>query len=266
MYDAFNRNINYLRISVTDRCNLRCTYCMPEEGIPLLRHKNILSFEEITDFVRTAVSTGITKVRLTGGEPLVRKGIVELVEMLGQIPGIEDLSMTTNGILLKKYAHDLKKAGLMRVNISLDTLDPERFREITRLGDVQDVLGGIEAALDAGLKPVKLNCVIKKNRLEPDALLVARYAEDKNIQVRYIREMDLDNGIFYEVDGGEGGKCNTCNRLRLTANGDLNPCLFDKASYNIREMGALNALSEAVKNKPACGTLNRKGKFYNIGG
>ena len=266
MYDSFKRNINYLRISVTDRCNLRCTYCMPEEGIPLLQHKNILSFEEIVSFVRHATSCGITKVRITGGEPLVRRGIINLVEMIAKIPGIEDLSMTTNGIFLPKYAAALKQAGLMRVNISLDTLDPHRFREITRTGELQDVLKGITAAQNAGLNPVKLNCVVKKSRLEPDAILVAKFAYENNLGVRFIREMDLENGLFYEVDGGEGGKCNTCNRLRLTANGDLKPCLFDKSSYNIRELGNQNALAEAVANKPACGTLNYMGKFYNIGG
>lgn len=266
MYDSFNRNINYLRISVTDRCNLRCTYCMPEEGIPLLRHKNILSFEEIESFVKVAVANGITKVRITGGEPLVRNDIVRLVEMMGNIPGIVDLSMTTNGILLEKYANALKKAGLMRINISLDTLNPQRFSEITRLGNLQDVLCGISAAQKAGLKPIKLNCVVKKSRLEPDAIQVAKFAAENKLSVRFIREMDLENGVFYEVDGGEGGKCFSCNRLRLTAGGDLKPCLFDNSAYNIRELGFEKAFSETVKNKPACGTLNQKGKFYNIGG
>ena len=266
MYDSFKRNINYLRISVTDRCNLRCTYCMPEEGIPLLHHKNILSFEEIESFVKHAASRGITKVRITGGEPLVRKGIATLVEMIAKIPGIEDLSMTTNGILLPKYASALKRAGLMRVNISLDTLDPQRFREISRIGELQDVLDGINAAVNAGLAPVKLNCVVKKSRLEPDAVLVARFAQERNLSVRFIREMNLENGTFYEVEGGEGGKCSTCNRLRLTASGDLKPCLFDISAFNIRTLGNEKALSEALKNKPACGTLNSKGKFYTIGG
>lgn len=266
MYDSFNRKINYLRISVTDRCNLRCTYCMPEEGIPLLHHKNILSFEEIEGFVRYSATQGINRLRITGGEPLVRKDIVILVEMLSRIPGIEDLSMTTNGILLSGLAEDLKKAGLMRVNISLDTTDPTRFREITRVGELQDVLNGIRAAQSAGLYPIKLNCVIKKSILEPDAVKVAKFAKDQNLQVRFIREMDLESGIFYEVDGGDGGKCNICNRLRLTAGGDLKPCLFDPSSYNIRELGYQKAFSEAVKNKPACGSLNQKSKFYNIGG
>ena len=127
MYDRFNRNINYLRISVTDRCNLRCIYCMPEKGIHLLRHEDILSFDEIADFTRVAVANGVTKVRITGGEPLVRKGIVTLVGMISAIKGIKDLSMTTNGVLLKQFAQDLRAAGLQRVNISLDTIDPEKI-------------------------------------------------------------------------------------------------------------------------------------------
>jgi cyclic pyranopterin phosphate synthase len=239
---------------------------MPEEGIPLLHHNNILSFEEIENFVRAATDKGITKVRITGGEPLVRKDIVSLVKMLSRIPLIEDLSMTSNGILLEKFAVQLKEAGLMRVNISLDTLDPQRFREITRLGNLQDVLKGIDAAKKAALNPIKLNCVVKKSSLEPDAVMVAKFANENNLDIRYIREMDLENGIFYNVDGGEGGKCYTCNRLRLTASGDLKPCLFDKCSFNIRELGCTKALFEAIRNKPACGTFNHKGKFYNIGG
>jgi cyclic pyranopterin phosphate synthase len=239
---------------------------MPEEGIPLLQHKNILSFEEIESFVKHAATQGITKVRITGGEPLVRKGIVKLVEMLSQIRGIEDLSMSTNGILLDKFAEQLKNAGLMRVNISLDSLNPERFRVITRMGNLQDVLNGITASQKVGLKPIKLNCVVKKSRLEPDAILVTKFAKDHNLEVRFIREMDLENGIFYEVEGGDGGKCDICQRLRLTASGDLKPCLFDASSYNIRTLGNEKAFSEAVKNKPACGFLNHTGKFYNIGG
>src|SRR5664279_537199 len=136
MLDKFNRKLNYLRISVTDRCNLRCTYCMPEEGIKLYRHEEILTFSEITGFTRAAVANGVTKVRLTGGEPLVRKGITALVRMISEIKGIEDLSMTTNGTLLKLYAGELKAAGLQRVNVSLDTIDPEKFKRITRTGNI----------------------------------------------------------------------------------------------------------------------------------
>ena len=134
MFDQYKRHITYLRISVTDRCNLRCTYCMPTEGVELLRHSDILTFDEIVEFTRTAVAMGVNKVRLTGGEPLVRKGIVDLVAMLSKIDGISDLSMTTNAVLLKQFAKPLFDAGLMRVNVSLDTLNPDKFRQITRVG------------------------------------------------------------------------------------------------------------------------------------
>jgi len=162
MYDKFNRKINYLRISVTDRCNLRCTYCMPETGIQLLQHSDIISFEEIVDVVKLSVGLGIDKIRITGGEPLARKGIVDLVAMIAEIPGINDFGLTTNGILLKKYAKELKEAGLHRVNVSLDTLNPEKYHQITRLGNIEDVLEGISEAQKIGLTPVKINCVIKK--------------------------------------------------------------------------------------------------------
>lgn len=266
MYDKFNRKIDYLRISVTDRCNLRCVYCMPEEGIQLLDHRQILSFDEITQFTRLAVSKGVRKVRLTGGEPLVRKGIVSLVEMLSEIEGIEDLAMTTNGTLLEEYAFNLKKAGLRRVNISLDTLDPEYYSRITRGGKLKDVLRGIETALEAGLTPVKINCVIKKSHQEPHAQAVAAYAGEKKLEVRFIHQMNLDEGEFTVVEGGSGGDCAHCNRLRLTATGNVKPCLFNDLEYNIRELGSEEALRLAVEHKPRCGSVNHTSEFYNIGG
>ena len=146
MLDSFGRTIDYLRVSVTDRCNLRCTYCMPAEGVPLLRHEDILTFEEIAEVVRAAAAMGIGKIRLTGGEPLVRRGIVDLVRMLAAIPAIRDLSMTTNGTLLAGYAQRLAEAGLRRVNVSLDAVDAARYAAITRGGDVRQVLAGIAAA------------------------------------------------------------------------------------------------------------------------
>lgn len=278
MYDPFKRAITYLRISVTDRCNLRCTYCMPEEGIPLVNHSEILSFDEIEDFTRFAVLRGINKVRITGGEPLVRKGITELVRRLASIEGIDDLSMTTNGQLLSQYAGELATAGLMRINISLDTADPHRYREITRGGDISKVFEGIEAAISAGLIPVKLNCVVKNERDEPDAQSVLRYAESVSrkmnsgkkkkswIEVRFIKMMDLHTGSFGIVDGGDGGDCPRCNRVRLTANGLVKPCLFNDLGYSTRDLGAERALEMAINNKPVRGSHNNTGKFYNIGG
>ncbi|MFP4023089.1 MAG: GTP 3',8-cyclase MoaA [Thiohalospira sp.] len=266
MYDRYNRKINYLRISVTDRCNLRCVYCMPEEGVTLLDHKDILTFDEIVKVTETAVRKGIDKVRLTGGEPLVRKGIVELVKMIGKIDGIKDYSMTTNAILLGRYAQDLADAGLHRVNISLDTLNAEKFRQITRGGDIQKVFDGIKAAKKAGLEPVKINCVIKESRTEPDAVEVANYCRENNLMVRFIKEMDLETGSFSVVQGGSGGDCAHCNRLRLTSDGKIKPCLFSDMGYSVRELGAERAIDLAIGNKPVSGHTNLTGKFYNIGG
>jgi GTP 3',8-cyclase len=264
--DRFNRNLNYLRISVTDRCNLRCSYCMPEEGIKLLRHKDILTFDEIAEFTFAAVKKGVTKVRITGGEPLVRRGITELVRMISNIKGISDLSMTTNGILLHDYAKDLKDAGLQRVNISLDTIDPVKFRTITRTGNIKDVFNGIEAAKKASLSPVKINCVIKNSKEEKEAMEVARYCLNNDLEIRYIHQMDLVRGYFSIVEGGTGGDCSLCNRLRLTANGKLKPCLFNNIEFDIRKLGFEKAIRLAAELKPECGSKNMTGEFYNIGG
>ena len=159
MKDQYGRTINYMRISVTDKCNNRCKYCMPPEGVEDLGHNTILKYEEIERIVKAAVSLGITKYRLTGGEPLVRKGIISLVEKMSEILGVEEIGMTTNGILLSKYAQELKKAGLNRVNISLDSLRHSRYKEITRGGDLDEVIAGINAAEKAGLTPIKINAV-----------------------------------------------------------------------------------------------------------
>jgi cyclic pyranopterin phosphate synthase len=264
--DRFDRNLNYLRISVTDRCNLRCIYCMPEEGIRLLLHEEILSFDEIVRFTRIAVKNGVTKVRITGGEPLVRKGITALVRMLADICGITDLSMTTNGVLLKQFAAGLASAGLHRVNISLDTVDKEKFKIITRGGNVNDVFEGIEASINAGLHPVKINCVIKNSKEEEEAKTVTEYCNKKGLEIRYIRQMDLVLGHFSTVEGGTGGDCSVCNRLRLTANGMLKPCLFNNIEFDIRELGYEKAFELAVETKPECGSRNDINAFYNIGG
>ena len=266
MLDRYNRKINYLRVSVTDRCNLRCIYCMPASGIRLLTHKDILSFDEITEVVKIAAELGVDKVRITGGEPLVRRGITELVRMIAEIKGVNDLGMTTNGIMLSKYAKELKEAGLHRVNISLDTLDPEKYKAVTRVGAIEDAYKGVDAALQAGLTPIKLNCVVQKNGFEPDAQKVKEYADSKGLQVRFIPMMDLHKGTFGEVIGGSGGHCASCNRLRLTPNGFIKPCLFSDDEYNVRELGARKALLMAVENKPKCGSSSQKSSFYNIGG
>jgi cyclic pyranopterin phosphate synthase len=266
MLDHYKRNIHYLRISVTDRCNLRCRYCMPEEGVEMLDHRQILSFEEIVEIVNAAVIMGVNKVRITGGEPLVRKGVVDLVKMLSTIKGINDLSMTSNGILLTEFAPALKEAGLQRVNISLDTVDPERYIFLTRGGDLTKALKGIEAAKKAGLAPIKINCVVSESSDEPDALAVAEYCNQNGLKVRFIQQMALKAGKFAVVDGGTGGDCSNCNRLRLTANGIIKPCLFNNVGYDVRALGIEESLRQAVLNKPESGTINTSGSFYNIGG
>jgi GTP 3',8-cyclase len=266
MQDRFDRHIDYLRISVTDRCNLRCAYCMPAEGIPLLRHEDILSFDEITEVARIAVEMGVRKIRLTGGEPLVRRGITDLVKMIASIEGIEDLSMTTNGVMLDKFAIPLKEAGLQRINVSLDTLDPVKYKKITRGGELENVLTGLKAAKAAGLMPIKINCVTGEMNDENDAKMIKRFGEESGFNVRFIRQMDLAAGEFYLVDGGDGGNCSVCNRLRLTSNGIIKPCLFNARGYNVRELGAKKAILRAVDNKPGCGTFNPEEEFSRIGG
>lgn len=265
MLDPFNRRINYLRISVTDRCNLRCTYCMPAEGMKLVAHEDILRFEEIRELVRIAVTLGVSKVRLTGGEPLVRRGIVDLVGMLAELPGVEDLALTTNAVLLRQFAEPLRQAGLHRLNISLDSVNPERFRQITRNGELAEVLDGITAAMAAGFSRIKLNCVVAESPAEPDAAGVAAFAHAQGLEVRFIRCMDTARGLFWPVIGGDGGHCQLCNRLRVTSNGMVYPCLFSDRSFSIRALGAEAALQQAVATKPAAGDRSRN-QFYTIGG
>ncbi|MHC1705426.1 MAG: GTP 3',8-cyclase MoaA [Tenuifilaceae bacterium] len=266
MYDNYNRSINYLRVSVTDKCNLRCTYCMPEEGITLLPHEEILTFDEIVEFIKVSVSLGVNKVRITGGEPLVRRGIVDLVRMIAEIPGIDDLSMTTNAILMSQFAKPLWNAGLRRINVSLDTIDPEKFKQITRGGNINAVIQGLNEAKIVGFNPIKINCVINKSSNEPDAILVKNFATENGFEVRFIPKMNLEKGIFGQVDGGEGGNCSRCNRLRLTANGMVKPCLFSDLGYSVRELGPKEAILKAIGVKPESGSTNQNGKFYNIGG
>ncbi len=239
---------------------------MPEEGIDELQHSDLLTFEEIADFVKCAVSKGITKVRLTGGEPLVRKGIVGLVSMISEVEGIEDLSMTTNAVLLKQFAVPLREAGLQRLNISLDSVDRGNYARITRRDSLPAVFEGIDEAIACGYDRIKLNCVVERDRNEPDAFGVAAYAKKKGLDVRFIRTMNLDTGEFWVVDGGIGGDCSICNRIRLSARGDVLPCLFSDIGFSVRELGSCEAIRRAVDSKPKKGTLSRTHEFYNVGG
>jgi len=279
-HDSFNRPIEYLRISVTDRCNLRCVYCMPEEGVALLDHDEILRYEELARLARVIVGLGLSKLRLTGGEPLVRLHLEQLVGMLSAIPGVDDLAMTTNGTLLAAAADQLARAGLKRVNVSLDTLRPERFRAMTRRGRFEDVLQGLAAAERAGLAPVKINVVVIRGLNDDEVVDFARRTVEDGWHVRFIEVMPLGadalwahegyvptaetrarieaafgpltavNGIgagparYYQIPGAGGTIgfisplsehfCFRCNRLRLTAHGQLLPCLMSERAIDLR--------------------------------
>lgn len=315
--DGFGRKITYLRVSVTDKCNMRCVYCMPEEGVEPRAHDEILRLEEIARVVRVASGLGITRVRLTGGEPLVRKGIVDLVRMLASTPGVRDLSMTTNATLLEGYAGDLAAAGLSRVNISLDTLRPDTYARITRRGGISSVLAGIEAAERAGLRPIKLNVVVLRGINSDEIEDLAKLTLQREWDVRFIEFMPFwgNGGAFgpsyvvpideirervrslgarplgrmgaagypRERQGGTGpasytrlpgaaGRvgfisregdefCTGCNRIRLTADGALRPCLLSGLAVDLKRplrSGADDAavaalIREAVGLKPESG-------------
>jgi cyclic pyranopterin phosphate synthase len=219
--DSFQRPIDYLRISVTDRCNLRCIYCMPADDVCLMPHQDILTYEEIYSVVRAAAELGINKVRITGGEPLIRAGLPKLIEMLTQIDSIDDIALTTNGVLLGRYAAELKSAGLRRVNVSLDTLKPDRFEFITRGNKLGDVLKGIEVARSVGLEPVKLNVVVMSGINDDELLDFANKTVADGWHVRFIELMPFagDNATAPRlVSVGE-------MRKRLERLGKLEPCL-----------------------------------------
>jgi len=198
--DAFNRPITYLRISVTDRCNLRCVYCMPEAGLPWIPKPDILSFEEIVAIVEAAASIGLRSVRLTGGEPLVRRDLPELVRALAAIPGIDDISLSTNGLLLAECAAELAAAGLQRVNVSLDTLRPERFESLARRPGLERVLAGIDAALAAGLAPLKINCVVLRGQNDDELAAFAALTVERELFVRFIEVMPVEDNLALQRD------------------------------------------------------------------
>jgi len=192
LIDAFARLHDNLRISITDRCNIRCFYCMPEDGVKFMPREEILSFEEIARFARVAVSLGVRKLRITGGEPLVRKDLPVLIEKLTAIPGVDDIALTTNAVLLADQAEDLYRAGLRRLNVHLDTLDRDRFAHITRRDDLPKVLAGLDKAQSLGFGPIKINAVAVKNLVEPDIVPLAQFGRQRGIEIRYIEFMPLD--------------------------------------------------------------------------
>jgi cyclic pyranopterin phosphate synthase len=195
LVDTFNRPITYLRISVTDRCNLRCVYCMPESGLPWIPKPDILTYEEIARIVEAGAWVGLRSVRLTGGEPLLRRDLVRLVDMLARIPGIDDISLSTNGLLLAERATELRDAGLRRVNISLDTLREDRFFTLARRNGLDRVIAGIDAAIDAGLKPIKLNCVVMRGQNDDELVEFAELTRKREIYVRFIELMPVAENL-----------------------------------------------------------------------
>jgi len=266
MIDTHGRVISMLRVSVTDRCNLRCVYCMPSGDVDFLPESALLTDDEIFQAVQEGVAMGIKHVKLTGGEPLLRQGITELVRRLSGVTGIEDLSMTTNGVLLGGMAGKLAQAGLSRINVSLDTMDAERYKQVTGGGDLQKVLEGIESARRAGLNPVKLNCVVQQNPEEPDAVAVAEFAREHGCQIRFILRMNMLTGDFHGIEGGRGGHCSKCDRLRLASDGKIRPCLFSDLSFDIRSRGPRKAFELALENKPEKGARCAQNWMHGIGG
>ncbi|MCX7954759.1 MAG: radical SAM protein [Bacteroidales bacterium] len=267
LYDSFNRKIDYLRISITDRCNYRCRYCINTQVVEFIPYEKILRYEEIIDFVKFVVPYGIEKIKITGGEPLVRKGIIDFIKKIALIRGIKDLSMTTNGFYLEEFAEKLYNAGLRRINVSLDTLDYDKYKEITLNGDLNKVLKGIEKAIKVGFNPIKINSVIDDKTTIYEIENLEKYCYNNGLQLRFIKRMDLKHGLFSKVINGEGGNCATCNRLRLTSDGYLMPCLFNDIRINIREHPYSYCLDFVLKNKPLKGTFNQVIKSFNsIGG
>ena len=299
MKDQYQREISYLRVSVTDLCNLRCRYCMPE-GVCQKSHGDILSFEEITEIVTAAAQLGIRKVRITGGEPLVRRGVTELCRMVAAVPGIEEVALTTNGILLEQYAQGLKEAGVNRVNISLDTMDPEKYRYITGGGSLEGALRGIQAAFQAGLTPVKVNTVLIGGFNDDEIQEFVGLTRQRPVELRFIELMPMGGefgkdaylpgdevlrrvpelapvetekgGVarLYRLPDGKGKVglisavsrhfCATCNRLRLTSEGNLKPCLHSNQEIRVRGKHGeelLDTLRTAILEKPRMhGTLD----------
>jgi GTP 3',8-cyclase len=265
MFDRFSRSITYMRISVTDKCNLRCVYCMPPEGVPVRRHGDFLTLEQMAEAARAAAGLGVTKIRLTGGEPLVKRGIVRLVEMIAPIQGLEHLAMTTNGTLLAPLARELAEAGLDSVNVSLDTLDPARYRALTRGGSIEDALAGIEAARAAGI-PVKLNMVVMEGGDPAEIERMRGFAEGLGARVQLINHFELfrEKGDTYAFDRPPA--CAGCNRIRLTADGILKPCLHSDLEVPLDFSRLEESLRAAVAAKPLRGGACTNRSMPQIGG
>ena len=296
MLDGFGRNIHYLRLSVTELCNLRCRYCMPAEGVCKKSHGDMLTQEEMIRAVEVAAQLGVTKVRITGGEPLIKKNILSICEQTAAVEGIREVCMTTNGILLPHYAKPLKAAGVSRLNISLDTLNAEKYAHITRIGTLSQALDGLHAALDAGFEKIKLNTVLIGGFNDDEIVAMAQLTKQYPIDVRFIELMPMghedeftpdtfvpcqsvidrlpdatpwfhDGGAarLYRLPGALGNIgllspisdhfCAGCNRIRLTADGKLKPCLHSGDEFSIKGLNRREMLAQfrrAILAKPAC--------------
>jgi cyclic pyranopterin phosphate synthase len=265
MFDRFDREITYLRISVTDKCNLRCRYCMPVEGVEPRRHEDLLSLEQLAEAARAAVGLGVRKIRLTGGEPLVRRGIVNLVRMIASIEGLEELGLTTNGTLLAPLARELRAAGLGSVNVSLDTLDPDRYREITRGGSLDNALDGIRAARAEGF-PLKLNMVVLDEISRGEIETMRSFAESLGARLQLINHFDLmrKKGEDYSFD--RPPPCAGCNRIRLLADGTLKPCLHTDEEVKLDPARMSESLQDAIMAKPRRGDVCTNRGMRQIGG
>ena len=267
MLDSYNREISYLRISVTDRCNLRCLYCMPPEGIRKKDHSDCLSYEQIASIASEAAELGIEKIRLTGGEPLVRSGIAELVKILRRISRITTIAMTTNGQLLDRHAVALKEAGLDSLNISLDTLDRDRYAYLTRGGEIARVFSGIDAALTCGF-PIKINMVISGETTAEEISDMEDFCRKRGMRLQKIKEYSLkkdkqenDDFVYQRPP-----PCSRCNRIRLLSDGRLKPCLHSDREIRIDMDNIGDSLREAIENKPRCGSVCNTRDMAEIGG
>jgi len=270
LQDRYGRTIDTVRVSVTDKCNLHCTYCRPDENKMYYDTKEkILALEEIADIVKEMAAQGVKRVKLTGGEPLLRKGIDDLVKMIADIAGIEDFSMTTNGILLKKHAKTLKENGLNRVNISLDTLDKDKYYKITK-GNLDDVLEGIQAAKDVGLLPIKINTVFLYGINDNDIISLKDFCKEHNLKHQLINQMDLtrEKELFDSLEiADKPPKCGKCTKIRMTNDGKILPCLFSDLEVDVKEFDNVSeALIKATLIKPKSGYKVKNRVMTEIGG
>jgi cyclic pyranopterin phosphate synthase len=265
MFDRFDRAITYLRISVTDKCNLRCRYCMPAEGVPPRRHGDLLSLEQLAEAARAAVGLGVTKIRLTGGEPLVRRGIVDLVRMIASIDGLMHVGLTTNGTLLEPRARALREAGLGSVNVSLDTLDSDRYREITRGGSIVDALAGIRAARAAGF-PLKINMVVLDDASLRETESMKAFCGSIGARLQLIDRFDLSRAKRDDTAFDRPPSCADCNRIRLLPDGMLKPCLHSDDEIRLDPARIRESLREAILSKPPRGGACTSRGMRQIGG